>query len=62
MKNKTYVNQTVATAVRMEHNPDTDELFLVFQIVDEDFKRRIKRDWTQDVELKILGRNLILEK
>ena len=62
MKSKVYINQTVATAVRMEHNPDTDELFLVFQIVDEDFKRRIKRDWMQDVELKLLGRNLVKEK
>lgn len=52
-------NVTVASAVRIEHNPDNDELFLVFEIVDEDFKRRIKKDWMQDIELKLIGRNLI---
>ena len=29
------IDYTVATVVRMEHNENTDELFLVFQIVDE---------------------------
>ena len=50
--------QTVAVAVRIEHNPDNDELFLVFQIVDEDFKSRIKKDWTQDIDLQLIGKSL----
>lgn len=54
--------ETVAVVVRMEHNPDNDELFLVFQIIDESFKSRIKKDWMQDVELKLIGKHLILKK
>jgi len=54
--------QTVAKAIRVEHDPDSDDLFLVFEIVDDDFKRRIKRDWTDDIELKLIGKNLVLEE
>ncbi len=54
--------QTVAQVVRMEHNPDNDELFLVFQIVDEEFKARIKKDWMQDVELHLIGKSLVLKE
>jgi hypothetical protein len=52
----------VATAIRMEHNPETNELYLVFVIVDEDFKKRIKEDWMQDIELKLLGKNLVVKE
>jgi len=46
----------------MEHNPETNELYLVFVIVDEDFKKRIKEDWMQDIELKLLGKNLVVKE
>lgn len=59
MKN---IEQTVAQVVRMEHDEKTDELFLVFQIVDEGFKRRIKKDWMEDVPLKLIGKNLVLKE
>lgn len=51
-------NQTVAVAVRIEHETETDRVFLVFEIVDEKFKQRIKQDWTQDIDLKVEGKNL----
>jgi len=54
---KTY--DTVARAVRMEVDPITGELYLVFKIVDEAFKQRIREDWSKDIELKILGRDLV---
>ena len=54
--------QTVANAVRIEFNPKSDELFIVFQVVDEDFKSKIKENWMQDIELKIIGRSLVMEK
>jgi hypothetical protein len=52
----------VAEAVRVEYIKDTDEVYLVFEIVDEDFKKSIKKDWTQDIELKIIDRKLIISK
>jgi hypothetical protein len=54
--------QTVAVVVRMEHNPDNDELFLVFQVIDEEFKKRMKKDWMQDVELQLIGKELVIKE
>lgn len=55
------IDYTVATVVRMEHNESTDELFLVFQIVDEGFKKRIKKNWMEDVPVKLIGKNLVIK-
>ena len=51
-------NQTVAVAVRVEHQPETDKVFLVFEIVDEKFKQKIKADWSKDIDLKLVGKTL----
>lgn len=51
-------NQTVATAVRIEYQEDTGKVFLVFEIIDENFKQRVKADWTKDIDLKLVGKNL----
>lgn len=55
------IDRTVATVVRMEHNENTDELFLVFQIIDEGFKKRIKKNWMEDVPVKLIGKSLIIK-
>lgn len=55
-------NHTVAVAVRIEHETETDRVFLVFEIVDEKFKQRIKQDWTQDIDLKVVGTTLEEDK
>lgn len=49
---------TVATAIRIEHNERTDDVYLVFEIVDDEFKKQIKEDWMQDIPLKIIGKSL----
>ena len=45
----------VAIAVRLEHDPQTDTFYLVFEITDEKFRNKIKNDWTQDIDLKIIN-------
>lgn len=55
------IDHTVATVVRIEHNENTDELFLVFQIVDEGFKKRIKKNWMEEVPVKLIGKNLVIK-
>ncbi len=50
---------TVAVAVRLEHLPDKDRVFLVFEIIDEQFKQKIKTDWTQDLEVELQGKDLV---
>lgn len=49
----------LAEAVRAETNPDTGEMYLIFEVVDEDFKRRIKNNFIADIELKLVGTKLI---
>ncbi len=51
--------QTVAEAVRVEHDRHDDSVFLVFKITDEGFKKKIKDDWTQDLPLRIIDRKLV---
>lgn len=56
------LNHTVAKVIRVEHNPNTDKIYLVFEIVDESFRQRVKRDWMQDIDVKLVGRNLVEDK
>jgi hypothetical protein len=53
------VFDTVARAIRMEIDPITGDLYLVFKVIDESFKQRVRENWMDDVELKLLGRALI---
>ncbi len=53
---------TVAKVVRIEHNQHNDNIYLVFKIVDEGFKQRVKQDWMQDIDVKLIGRDLMEEK
>lgn len=52
------IEKTVANAVRIELNEQTDELFIVFEVVDEHFKKRIKDNWMKDVPLHLIGKHL----
>lgn len=55
--------ETVATAVRLEIDNDTDDVFVVFQITDEKLKQTIRLDWEKDLPLRIIGnRKLSLVK
>ena len=49
----------VATAVRVEVDSDSDEVFVVFKVFDEKFKRTIKDEWMKDTELKIVDKTLV---
>ena len=49
----------VATAVRLETDSNTDELYIVFKVVDDDFKNKIKKEWYKDTNLKIVDKTLV---
>lgn len=49
----------VAEAVRLEQNLDTGDYFITFLIVDEQFKKTIRENWQDDIELKVIGKNLV---
>jgi len=50
---------TIARGIRMEIDPNTGDLYLVFKVIDEDFKKRVRESWNDDVQLQILGKDLI---
>lgn len=52
-------HQIIATAIRIESEPSTDSIFIVFKVVEEGFKQKIRSDWMQDLELKVIGKNLV---
>ncbi len=59
---KRALNHTVAKAVRVEYDSKSDSIFLVFEVTDERLKQQVKKDWMQDIELVLIGRNLVKEK
>jgi len=57
MQNK----EVVGSAVRVEYIEKEDRLYLVFEITNEKYKQSIKKDWTRDIEFKVVDKQLILE-
>lgn len=53
------IDQVVAEAVRIEYDEETGKLFIVFEVKNEKYKQDIKKNWTQDMEFKLMGRNLV---
>lgn len=53
--------QIVGTAVRIEWEEKTGKLFLVFEIIDEKQKQEIKKTWTQDIEFRLVDKNLVMK-
>jgi hypothetical protein len=51
--------QIIGTAVRIEVEESTGRLFLVFEIKDEKHKKDIKSNWTDDLEYRLIERNLV---
>ena len=55
-------DKIVAEAVRIEHEEKTGKLFIVFEVKDEKYKQDIKKNWTQDIEYKLVGKFLVKEE
>lgn len=49
----------VGIAIRIE--VDESETYIVFKIIDEGFRKQIREDWGTDVELKVVGKELIVK-
>ncbi len=60
--NNSALYHTVAEAIRIEFDEKSGAIYLVFELTDEDFKKRIKKDWTADIELELEDRKLILKE
>ena len=53
--------EVLAEAVRVEYEESTGKLFIVFEIKNEKFKHDIKKTWTDDIEFRLIGKNLVEE-
>ena len=53
--------QEIAEAVRIEYEEKTGKLFIVFEVTDEKFKQDIKKNWTQDIEYRLIDKMLVKE-
>jgi len=53
---------TVAKAIRLECVQETGDVFIIFQIVDEKFKKRIKDEWMDEVEMRLINKDLVLKE
>lgn len=53
--------EVVGTAVRIEYEEKTGKLFIVFEITEEKYKQDIKKNWTEDIEYKLVDRCLVKE-
>jgi hypothetical protein len=51
----------VAEAVRIEYEEKTGKLFIVFEVKDEKYKQDIKKNWTKDIEFKLVDKMLVRE-
>lgn len=53
--------QVVGEAVRVEYTEKDGKLFLVFEITNEKYKQDIKKNWTRDIEFRLIDKILIGE-
>jgi hypothetical protein len=52
--------EIIGEAVRLEYEEKTGRLFIIFEIKKEKLKQDIKKNWVQDIEYKIVDKNLVL--
>ncbi len=49
----------IGEAVRVELSEDNGKLYIVFEITDPQSKQDIKKNWTKDIEFRIINRSLV---
>jgi len=52
--------EVIAEAVRIEYEEKTGQLFIVFEVTNEKLKQDIKKNWTKDIEYKIVDKHLVI--
>lgn len=54
-------DRVVAEAVRVEYEEQTGRLYIVFEVKDEKYKQDIKKNWTKDIEYRLVDKFLVRE-
>jgi hypothetical protein len=56
------LKEVVAEAVRIEVEDKTGKVFIVFEVKNEKMKQDIKKNWTKDIEYRLIDRSLVEEE
>ncbi len=62
MATKSSGKRTVATAVRVEYDQNNDDTFIVFKIIDPAFKQKIRDNWDDGLQLRMINTSLVIEE
>jgi hypothetical protein len=54
--------EVIAKASRVEYDETTGRLFIVFEVVSEVHKKKIRSEWNDDIEYRLIGTNLVIKK
>lgn len=52
--------ECVGEAIRIEYDETTGKLFLVFEITNEKYKQSLKKNWTDDIEFRLINKQLVV--
>jgi type II restriction/modification system DNA methylase subunit YeeA len=52
--------KVIAKLSRFEYEEKTGKLFLVFEVTDELHKKRIRSNWLEDIEYRIVDKDLVV--
>jgi len=52
-------NKVVAEAVRVEYEEKTGKMYIVFEVKDEKYKQDLKKNWTKDIEFRLVDKLLV---
>lgn len=55
-------DRVVAEAVRIEYDEQSGRMYIVFEVKDEKYKQDIKKDWTKDIEYRIVNKFLVRDE
>lgn len=50
--------EELATAIRIEHDESSDEVFIVFKVSNQKFKKEILKTWSQDIEFVVKNKKI----
>jgi len=56
------LDEVIAEAIRIEVDEDTGRMFIVFEVKSEKHKRDIRKNWADDIEYRLVGKNLVLDE
>lgn len=54
-------DKIVAEAVRIEYEEKSGRMYIVFEVKDEKYKQDLKKNWTKDIEFRLVDKSLVTQ-